>query len=717
MPKQFKKYEAFHGGLNSHADPRDIAENEVSDIVNMVVDEVGKIRSMGKLVAPTGITATEAVAAVKGYGLFVFGADYDMASNGANDSATTNNGGQAVFNDTAHGLDDDDIVFHWDYAEATYNGYKVVDNKTANTYETGDAFVDASQGNWIEVSQATNASEKYLAVADAGAAAAVSIMPVSDDIFAKAMIDLGTTTGAKMVFYYVDGALRVCDANFGSGNTTKWFGYINRDQYQHIGAAALRVYAWYARSNIIAPPTAGIVSEGISGTGAAGSGNVTIVDATLEDYSATGDEYVALHTASAKAREITVQGAAPFNLTTTALGGADTWLANAYVIFNPVEDGLCVYAVTSAAAGSWEAQTLEFGCTYLYDGHQESLVLQMKGTLAVIANDSVVLDVFALVPYDERIEGMRVYCREEDSNDDWLLVIDIDLRRNFNVRMNLTEPFYNRLNAYGGAITGDGGNAPDEYYTSTPATMEHLSKPSLSYNAINGFSSAETSLYAEYKTATVLNRRTWIANVKAENESGTSVIYGDRIMYSPIGKFDTFPTSFYLDVGINDGDEFTALQGYADRILAFKSERMFIINVAQGSDTGWFLESPHEHLGVEIPAATFKTDFGIIWVNKNGCFLYDGSSIRNLIERDKRKLIKPTTWETFITADAIIGFDPIRKQIIVVGDCDATAGNTYLCDLATLSWAKGTRFKQDSNHKYTNFAIHENELIIGAYSD
>ena len=48
MPKQIYKIDQFHGGLNSNADPRDIAGDELSEAQDVVVDEIGIIRNMGE---------------------------------------------------------------------------------------------------------------------------------------------------------------------------------------------------------------------------------------------------------------------------------------------------------------------------------------------------------------------------------------------------------------------------------------------------------------------------------------------------------------------------------------------------------------------------------------------------------------------------------------------------------------------------------------------
>ena len=57
MPKQILKIDQFHGGLNSNADPRDIVENELSEATDVMVDQLGKIRTMGGTAAHGTIQA------------------------------------------------------------------------------------------------------------------------------------------------------------------------------------------------------------------------------------------------------------------------------------------------------------------------------------------------------------------------------------------------------------------------------------------------------------------------------------------------------------------------------------------------------------------------------------------------------------------------------------------------------------------------------------
>ena len=74
MPKQIYKIENFHGGLNTDSDPRDVADNELPVLTDLVVDEVGKIRMMGGTAAHGAPDPTDGTLR-GGYGLFYFTAD------------------------------------------------------------------------------------------------------------------------------------------------------------------------------------------------------------------------------------------------------------------------------------------------------------------------------------------------------------------------------------------------------------------------------------------------------------------------------------------------------------------------------------------------------------------------------------------------------------------------------------------------------------------
>lgn len=59
-------------------------------------------------------------------------------------------------------------------------------------------------------------------------------------------------------------------------------------------------------------------------------------------------------------------------------------------------------------------------------------------------------------------------------------------------------------------------------------------------------------------------------------------------MFSESNKFDVFPDTNTIDVSKGDAEEYTALEYYADRLLAFKHKTLHIINIASPSPSGWF---------------------------------------------------------------------------------------------------------------------------------
>ena len=76
MPKQYHKINRFDGGLNTKDDPRDIAENQFSDSLNIAVDTLGRMRRQGGASEVTS-NGTNPDINHGGYGLFIFNSDYD----------------------------------------------------------------------------------------------------------------------------------------------------------------------------------------------------------------------------------------------------------------------------------------------------------------------------------------------------------------------------------------------------------------------------------------------------------------------------------------------------------------------------------------------------------------------------------------------------------------------------------------------------------------
>jgi len=168
MPKQLYKITQFHGGLNSNADPRDIAENELAKADGIMVDNLGKIRAMGST-SESGMPSDPSVLTNAGHGLFTFSHDRDKAQDGTGTASTAN-------------------PIRTDYLAIADTG----SDAQIDIYSSNSSGTDWGQG----------------------------------------AIDLGTDSSMQPVYYAVDGNLRVHEGDFSlSNNESKWLGYVNRDPW------------------------------------------------------------------------------------------------------------------------------------------------------------------------------------------------------------------------------------------------------------------------------------------------------------------------------------------------------------------------------------------------------------------------------------------------------------------------------------------------------
>ena len=170
----------------------------------------------------------------------------------------------------------------------------------------------------------------------------------------------------------------------------------------------------------------------------------------------------------------------------------------------------------------------------------------------------------------------------------------------------------------------------EEYYL-----WEIKAEDMLFYNEVDSYEAetlvnqedakSQSNLICTYKTSVHVNNRLYVGNIKQNGKS-----YGDRMIKTPIGKYNVFPESNFIDVAIVDGDEITALSYFKDKLLQFKKKKVFVINVAGDYE---FLEDTFDNIGVNKQCQIATTPYGICWVNAGGCFLYDGKELRNLIDK------------------------------------------------------------------------------------
>ena len=116
-------------------------------------------------------------------------------------------------------------------------------------------------------------------------------------------------------------------------------------------------------------------------------------------------------------------------------------------------------------------------------------------------------------------------------------------------------------------------------------------------------------------------------------------------------------------------------------------------------------------MGIDHHSAVTKTEIGVIWTNKRGCYVYDGKQIKNLIDNK----INVRIWSSFITESGMVGYLPDKKQIIITKSPFSINGSCYIYDFITGSWTFGESIL--SSVRKSNFVNDRfGQLIWGEYA-
>tara|TARA_R110002020_G_C16306831_1_gene773539 strand:+ start:43 stop:3624 length:3582 start_codon:yes stop_codon:yes gene_type:complete len=217
-----------------------------------------------------------------------------------------------------------------------------------------------------------------------------------------------------------------------------------------------------------------------------------------------------------------------------------------------------------------------------------------------------------------------------------------------------------------------------------------------------------TTLDVRYKTICVAGRRAFIGNLKVKDNNGTRY-YNDRMIFSPQNIMDIFPNteSNILDIETHDGDEIIALASYGDRVLQYKKNILYILDIT-GEASNWTVTNRELYKGILNNQSFCQTGEGVFWFNEYGAYMYDGEEIKNLFSSETDKLVNRIdlkTWSDFVSSESMCGFNPKSKEILVIKKtthATETDGDCYVYNLMTESWVKGAnKFYTGSN--ITNF--------------
>ena len=740
MPKASININDFGRGINTVKNPRDLAIGESPNIVNFDTSNRGELRPRSYFNEQTngssirlGSNGVDAHTASinPGYGLYYFEADDSIGVRGVTFTAdgagaySTKDGNNIIFlaaSDTIRINNDNFWTENNILSSATNFPVKI---KISGTSSNNGTFTVTGIGSDLDDGSATylgsswnpsgtdNFVNNFIQVAEdltdenVSSSTSVTIQRigiVGDQLLALGNADdskvdvftdssgawtadkvtvvntLDSSEKAEYVFYYIDSSLRVADANFRNESTPKWYGFIDRNQFQYNqGASSEDVRRtiepnFYEEDNDLAPPT-------------------------------------------------------EFNLETTINGTAEF----------PTSGSGWGFAINETNdEGEFSPGDYEFCATFIYDGKQESLIKKASGTKTLEGFKKICLNVYAqdngTNRYPRRVTGGRVYFRESESRDPWILLVDIDIRRG--ARASLVDEYKGWIQDGDGEYRITENTTAGDRDFSTTASDNHwvlfAQRPNIdTYESINGYSPNDTKQIAfgkigsGYKTAVVANSRTFVANVLYDDNATSSSSsntefqhYGDRIMFSEVGKYDLFPNFNFIDVVKGDGEDYVKLESYADRLLAYKQRTLQILNVSSPSPSNWFLETTIQEGGVTKPYSVCKGRGGVIWANKSGVYRYDGSSVRKVTDGK----IKDSDWKTFSASDKMsLGYIGDTDQVIIVPRVDggsSSYGDAYIYDIRNDSFvlSEDIHPNQTSSFKpsLTNFVNDsEGKLIVG----
>ena len=735
MPKQIYQLRDFSGGLNNLKDAADIADNEVAEAKNMSFTQQGAVGGAFNMKHATNNLITGYDTGTgdhidhleAGYGLGYFETDHraDAANSRslaiAGDGAVTRSGfliatsGDRIFmyayndgsvrnspSDSGTGADGSLVNLHTWFPTGTQI---VISGSTqgantgsgATTFSAGvvDGIHTVVGGNGTTEINLDRTPAALIPTAAGGGnvtdpcvyfTATVTSVESGDQVLLLAhpdehKIDVYSTsksgwttdvitlqghtsdnTKSRVLYYKSGESIRCCDTNRDVGSSVQWYRWISRQHFSYPGNTNANEYSgFYAKDNNLNSPRYGQYEKD-SGTA---------------------------------------------------------------LVYPTAGRGFNLKCFSSATDGLVEGKTYEFAQSFIYDGNQESLlshyskldnspVSTLDTTLAATDLKQLSVQIGAKGPYDPRISGGRIYIRESGTDDEWNLLLDIDLTKG--ARTSLSGDFTEWK------IASD----PDFYIGASATTYMAVDSISpITYEVINGYPSSIFSndiggVGENWKDVVVSNGRAFVCNVRIKDENkGQHKIPGiageadltefkDRIMYSMPNRYDTFPSFNFIEAAKGDADHYMAIESHADRLLAFKRNSMDIINISSPSDANWFLEDTKNYMGVETHLAVAKTQYGVVWVNKNGLFLYDGQTIRDLTENK----IDDSTWYTYVSNTSGIIYDEVKSSIFVIKSFSSD-GDAYMCDLKKGNFTYLIDFTHDAitNPVDTTFSSAPNVLV------
>ena len=704
MPKQTFTLNDFSGGANGYVDPLDIADNELA-ICQGFKPEPGTVIVLGDMKGAYTPSAAPANTSIEsGYGLFSFSHDYtDALALAATNYIVIMDGVTFdIYSDEIvdSGTDDDWVQAAFNLLGATLTGVTGFAGTVKPCFFIADGALRVSPGNFNSITSGGDMA------ASSGNYAASTIYGFHESKTALTDITADISSGDTIVLNGQEMiALRVQATTLDVARNmtglfpsitnndddikvlldTRWRGVVKRRNFaEHTANGTFT--EWYSTYAHPRPPVL---------------------------YGADIDHDTVTHTDASPL---------PYPFLVQFSGGALT-------VDGELAPCLQVgyYADTTNSANTdatWDGAVINLYCTALYDdAKQESQPCKHVTNITVAA--ATELGIYIAVHYSEtstyrinkRVTGARIYY-EDTTGDPGILYQLVEVDFELGCKKAEAETFTSWLAQQANEVVDShaGGETAANRESDNAGAFVFANPPKAFTYEINTLYPPDVNTHARYKTAVIANRRLFVGNVYQSGKAN-----GDRMLSSPVNKFDILPEygDFVIDVTQGDGDEIVKLEAYADRLLQFKKRTLYIINIGGGLGEE-FLESQHKNMGVENPSQTCMTEYGVAWANSHGVFLYDGQEITDLT-LNKLQMTNTTDRPRAlnITESNIptIGYHPDNKWLVVnVASNTSTAfeAEAWIHDFKNGSWTYSQEFSADADYKSNMIWTPDNNLVFAA---
>ena len=193
----------------------------------------------------------------------------------------------------------------------------------------------------------------------------------------------------------------------------------------------------------------------------------------------------------------------------------------------------------------------------------------------------------------------------------------------------------------------------------------------------SGFVTARCAM-AEYD-------RIFVANIYSQGVYR----YPSRIYWSTAGTAETFAATSFIDVGMDDGSEITALVTTGDSIIIFKDHKTYML---QGTDEDTFsLHNINPRLGVKSSNAAIEHRGKVYFFDDStGLMMYDGANFTNISAPINRFMLSTTTYnrEGDFRVNVTSWGDQIFVSIPTGTGISNFPGRTFVWDTKLETWTQ-----------------------------